>query len=404
MPRFDIPYICTVIGDLSGMPVRIYEGAELVFFHFYAPLPKDPIGLYEDAILQIDKDVGYFVTDNLSCYGFISSDNRKIIIGPTRQIPNTDQELHDLAFRLDVSGDEVESFVSGMKSIVRMPFESVMQILCVLHHVLTGKKLRLQDIQIFDSEQTELKTATEQHRASQTYDSAPADQGPAYAPHNTMAIEETLMNIVSHGDTAALQEWLAAAPAVRGGTLAAEQLRQRKNMFIVTATLASRAAIRGGLDVEDALSLSDQFIQSCELLNAPDRIINLQFHMVREFTERVERIRLGRKPSKLAIQVANYIQRHLSETISAEAIADELFLSRPYLSKKFKEETGETLTDFILKEKTEEAKRLLRYTDKTATAIGVYLGFSSLGHFSRVFKKYTGRTPHEYREKHARYH
>lgn len=399
MPQLDIAYICTAIGDLAGMPVRIFERDEQVFFHFYAALPKDPMTLYQNDILQIDRKVGYFATENLSYYGFVSSGKRKIIIGPTRQIPNTDQELHNLAFRLDVPGDEVKTFIAGMKSIVRMPVESILQILCVLHHTLTGEKLRLQDIQIFDSEQTQLKTATEQHRARQTYHPELADQGMARAPHNTMAIEETLMNIVGHGDTAALQEWLSHAPPVRGGTLAAEQLRQRKNMFIVTATLASRAAIRGGLDVEDALSLSDQFIQSCELLRSPERITNLQFHMVREFTERVERIRLGRKPSRLAVQAANYIQRHLSETISVEAIADELFLSRPYLSKKFKEETGETLTDFILKEKTEEAKRLLRYTDKTVTAISVYLGFSSPGHFSRVFKKYAGKTPHEYREK-----
>lgn len=79
---------------------------------------------------------------------------------------------------------------------------------------------------------------------------------------------------------------------------------------------------------------------------------------------------------------------------------EELFLSRPYLSRKFKEETGESLTDFILKEKTEEAKRLLRYSDKSLTAIGSYLGFSSTSHFSRVFKTYVGSTPSEYREKH----
>ena len=55
----------------------------------------------------------------------------------------------------------------------------------------------------------------------------------------------------------------------------------------------------------------------------------------------------------LDVDVANYIQHHMSELITAEKIAEELFLSRPYLSRKFKEETGESLTDFILKEKTE---------------------------------------------------
>ena len=51
-------------------------------------------------------------------------------------------------------------------------------------------------------------------------------------------------------------------------------------------------------------------------------------------------------------------------------------------------------------EKTEEAKRLLRYTDRSAAAISEYLAFSSPAHFTRVFKKYTGLTPGEYRDRH----
>ena len=211
-----------------------------------------------------------------------------------------------------------------------------------------------------------------------------------------------MLRMVRKGDTRSLREWIASAPAIRGGTLASDQLRQVKNMFVVTATLVSRAAIQGGLSTEDAFTLSDAYIQKCELLNSLNRITNLQYHMVLEFTERVERIRFRGKPTQLTIAVTNYIQHHLSEPIRAKELAKELFMSRPYLSAKFKEETGETLTDFILKEKTEEAKRLLRYSDKSFTAIGSYLGFSSLGHFSQVFKKYTGRTPTEYREKYGK--
>ena len=80
-------------------------------------------------------------------------------------------------------------------------------------------------------------------------------------------------------------------------------------------------------------------------------------------------------------------------------MANELYISRPYLSLKFKQDTGETLTDFILKEKVEEAKRLLLYTDKTSAAIGAYLGFSSHSYFSKVFKKYVGYTPGVWRDR-----
>ena len=199
-----------------------------------------------------------------------------------------------------------------------------------------------------------------------------------------------------------MRAWSAKAPAIRGGILAPDQLRQMKNLFVVTATLASRAAIRGGLDVDDAFFLSDFYIQSCELLDTPEKITNLQYHMILEFTERVERLHLGGKPGKLAIAVANYVQHHMSETISTEALAKALYLSRTHLSAKFHAETGVKLNDFILQEKTEEAKRLLRYTDRASAAIGEYLGFSSQGHFSRVFKKYAGISPSEYREKYEK--
>ena len=204
---------------------------------------------------------------------------------------------------------------------------------------------------------------------------------------------------LTEGDVAALKSWLAEIPAVRGGTIAPDQLRQLKNTFIVAATLASRAAIRGGMREDDAFTLSDGYIQRVELLNDHGRIVNLQYNMILEFTEQVEKLKRGAHSSKLAADVASYIRRHLSEPISTERMAEELYMSRPYLSARFKKETGETLTDFILREKTEEAKRLLRWSDRSASAVAAYLGFSSHSHFIRVFKKYAGVTPNEWRER-----
>ena len=398
MENLDLQYLCTVIGNLSGVPIRLYESKTLKFSYSLVKLPKDPVELHREDIWNIRESVGYYVTKIFNYYGIINSDSYKIIIGPTRQTGNTEQELRELAFQLDVAPEDTQDFVTGMKSIIRMPLESIMQILCTMNYVLNGEKLSLQDIAVFDDQQDVLSKDAVAKQDVQQYSE---ENIPLQDVHNTFELEQTVMTMVRKGDIAALREWIKAAPAVRGGIIAAEQLRQMKNTFIVTVTLASRAAIRGGMDVEEAFSLSDAYIQKCELLSNPEQIMNLQYHMILEYTQKVERIRLGKRPGKLVIDVANYIQRHLSEPITAEEIAKELYLSRPYLSRKFIEETGESLTDFILKEKTEEAKRLLRYSDKTLTAISNYLGFSSQSHFSRVFKKYALCTPGEYREKYT---
>lgn len=402
MKNIDLRYICRVIGNLTGVPIRVYQGENLLLYHSIIHLPKDPMEIYREDIWQATANVSYFVTRHFHYYGIINSGETKIVIGPTRQIPESDQELRELAFQTDVPTADTEEFVEGMRCIVHIPLESIMQILFTVNYILNDEKLELEDITIYDSEQNDLKELLERQRIARVFSLKSSDSEAHTHEHNTYTQEQQMLRMVRKGDVLALREWIASAPAIRGGTLASDQLRQAKNMFVVTATLVCRAAIQGGFSTEDAFSLSDAYIQKCELLNSLERITNLQYHMVLEFAERVERIRFGGKPTQLTVTVINYIQHHLSEPIRAEEIAKELFMSRPYLSAKFKEETGETLTDFILKEKTEEAKRLLRYSDKSFTAIGSYLGFSSVGHFSQVFKRYAGQTPTEYREKYSK--
>ncbi len=401
MKKLDLEYICTVIGNLSGIPIRLFKKNKQIFYHSLVNLPKDPFILHKDEIFHIQSQIGYYITPIFNYYGIANFNENKIVIGPTRQIKASEKDLRELAFQLDLANESADDFVTAMQSIVNMPLDSIMQMLCVVNHIFSGEKLKLEDIQIYDSNQTELKQSIENERTEKSFTVISEIQHQQEV-HNTLSLEQTLMNIVRKGDTAALREWINKAPAVRGGILASNELRQRKNIAIVTTTLASRNAIRGGMDVEEALSLSDSYIQKCELLNNMESLTNLQYRMILDFTERVERIRMGKHPSKLVIDISNYIQHHLSDSITTKQIAEHLFISRSRLSTKFKAETGINLADFIMQEKIEEAKRLLRYSDKTSFAISSFLGFASQSHFSLVFKKHTGKTPNEYRELHSK--
>ena len=406
MAEIDLRYLCTTIGNLAGVPIRLYENENLVFYYSLAELPKDPMAVCKDEVFAVKSHVGYVMTPTFHYYGVVNGQVRgltgvaqdiKLVLGPSRQIPETTQELRNLAFDLDVEERDLSDFISGMKSIVRMPFESILQILCTINHVLNGEKLSLKDISIYEKDQEKLIELQNKAESSYKLDVKP-DQNQSL--HNTYDLEESIMRIVRKGDTAALKEWVSHAPAVRGGVLAFEQLRQRKNMFIVSVTLASRAAIRGGMDANDAFSISDSYIQQCELMSSPLEINNLQYRMITDYTERVSRLRLGVNPSSLVVTVSNYLQHHMSQPVSVKELSCEVCLSRPYLSRRFKAETGENLTDYILKQKIEEAKRLLRYSDKSLTSIGLYLGFSSSSHFTRAFKKYVGYSPREYKKLH----
>lgn len=395
----DLKYLSTTIGNLAGVPIRIYKNKTKIFYYSFVKLPKDPIIPYNERVLDISEHVGYFITPRFHYYGVVNSGEYKIVLGPSRQWTANKTDLTELAFECDVPQDETEEFVNAMENLVALPLDSVLQTLCSVNFVLNKEKLSLADITIYDDEQLRLSEKLDAEQTTKHYDSE-VKLSNDEAVHNTLTLEQTIMNFVRHGDVSALKEWIKSAPAVRPGKLSSDTLRQLKNTFIVTATLVSRSAIRGGMDANDALSLSDAYIQKCELLSSVEAIVNLQFHMVLEYTERVERLKLGKTPTKLLTDIANYVQKHLTEPVNIEALSKAVFVSRTHLAVKFKKETGMTLTEYVLKEKIEEGKRLLRYTDKSLSAIAAYLGFSSQSHFSNVFRKYAGYLPSEYRLKH----
>lgn len=389
-------YICTMIGNLSGVPIRIYKNRSLIFSHSVVWLPVDPICLCEDEILDIRSHIGYYTAQFFYYYGIVNYEDYSIISGPTRLTSARVQELRELAFLAGVPSEETDAFVSGMRAVISLPLESLLQMLLSVNFFLNEEMLEITDLTIREDEQQMYNAQLGREQAEHRYDQDLLDPV-AQEVHNTYRTEQTLLDLIEKGDVSALDEWLKDAPAVRPGSIAPDQLRQVKNTLIVTATLASRAAVRGGMDVEDAFSLSDAYIRKCELLQTPDRIINLQYHMVLDFTSQVSNLKLHGNSSALAAAVAEYVRHHLSDPVSTEKIAEKLHFSRTWLSRKFHEETGIPLSDFIRIKKTEEAQRLLRYTDKSLREISVYLGYSSQSHFQTAFKKQLGVTPMQYR-------
>ena len=65
------------MGNLSGIPIRIYKNGKLDFYHSLIALPKDPICINLDSILAIKEHVGYFVDPYFAYYGIVNSGNQK---------------------------------------------------------------------------------------------------------------------------------------------------------------------------------------------------------------------------------------------------------------------------------------------------------------------------------------
>lgn len=396
MATIDYPYLCTAISRLSSVPVRIYEQGKRVIFHSVVPLSADPIRPHERRILEAENHLGYLITEDFDFYGVVHDKNLAIVIGPTRQIPRTSAELRRLAFDLDVPKEGVEQFVSSMGAIITLPLDFLLEILCMVNHIICGEKPQLNNLRVTDLEQTKLRRQAAEEQARQIYvEDHGSDAVDAYSAYR---VEQEMLSLVRGGDVGRLEDWIARVPPVKPGQIAPDTLRQEKNIFTVTTTLVSRAAIQGGMDVEDAMRLSDSYIKKCERLSSLDSIVNLRLGMVRNYTGQVALLNDCGARTELAQRVTTYIRHHLSDPFRTEDVAQALHLSRSHLSTRFKKEQGIDLTDYIQQVKVNEAKHLLRHTDRSLLTISNYLGFSSQSHFSRVFKAVTGAAPGDYRK------
>lgn len=96
--------------------------------------------------------------------------------------------------------------------------------------------------------------------------------------------------------------------------------------------------------------------------------------------------------------VKNIISRRITQNISLQQAADEVFISPNYLSRLFKEQTGENFSDYTIKIKMEKAAELLKKSNMKVYEISEYLGYKSLQYFYKLFKRIYFCTPSEYRE------
>ena len=153
MNELNLPYIVRSMGTLSGIPVRLFRGDELISSYYPVKLPRDPMEICRSEIFSVSNHVGYYVSPLFHYYGVVNSSHGRIVIGPTAQIMADEQALRSLAFRCDVPKDEVSDFVSGMRGIVPMPPENLLQMLCLVNHMLNGGEiLELSDIAIYEEE------------------------------------------------------------------------------------------------------------------------------------------------------------------------------------------------------------------------------------------------------------
>ena len=277
-----------------------------------------------------------------------------------------------------------EKFVQAAMQLPIVSHVLLGRYLLMLHYALTGERLAFSDLTL---PAEELRPAPDQ-----------AD--PRRDRYQVYAAERALLGMVRNGDLN-YKEALSRSSLVSSGVpvTGRDPLRQAKTSCIVFTSLVCRAAIEGGLSPQEAYALGDAYIQSIEDARTQEPLLHLPMTMYDDFIRRVHRCRTNPRYSPAVQKCVDHIEQHLADKICAADLARMAGYDEYYLTRRFKRETGLSVTNYVKFAKIERAKVLLDSTGLSVQAVADALGFTTRSYFIQCFRAVTGQTPTQWRGK-----
>lgn len=206
--------------------------------------------------------------------------------------------------------------------------------------------------------------------------------------------EKELLIKVKTGDVQAakgvLNDLLGYVLFCEGG-----QMDIMKNRALELTTLLSRVAIEGGAVTDRVFRLNNRFLSVLYEINDFETLCYQLQEIVVSFVDALLLPASGGNPSIAA--AISYIAKHYPEPLTLETVATQVKLSPTYFSSQFHKATGIGFKAYLSRVRVEESKRLLTATDYSLMDIAIAMGFADQSYYSKIFKKYTGLSPKQYR-------
>ncbi|MDR3318776.1 MAG: AraC family transcriptional regulator [Clostridiales bacterium] len=211
--------------------------------------------------------------------------------------------------------------------------------------------------------------------------------------------EKNILKYVESGNSEMAERGLKRI-SVRAQTSVAMLTKNQFEYEVVAhITLLTRAAIKGGLDVDTAFSLSDLFLNKISHHRTRDDLSEIAKNATASFADHVrdKKTAANNKYPPNIVKAVSIIKSKIHRKILLCDVASEIGYTPKYLSGIFIKEVGKGFNDFVINEKIVESCYLLKNTSVSIIEIANTFAFSSQSYFTKVFKSVMHITPQAYR-------
>ncbi|EEK70105.1 Transcriptional regulator, AraC [Bacillus mycoides] len=402
----DIQHLCDLAHKAFNVPVHILSTDKKILYHsisddvcspFYSSKEEHLSDIYQGndpnnfPLFRCNSYLENFVLIHIANHDYVKG---TIIIGPTIHPKGSG----DITFKIRKefnSSNKIQERLAYYQCLPEIKKTTLIDIGILLHYMIFNEKL---DVDIVLEKNKLLEEVPYKIVKPDLYILERRQNNPQT---NNMTLVHNYFLAIKEGNKEKLLQYMYAIPKEGDGIiLAVDPLRNQKILGIIAITLATRYAIDGNLPSDIAFSLSLLYIQTMEQLDNVDSVKRLSGDALRTFADCVKEYN-AQKYSKTITACLNHIRKNVYNEISLNKLADHLAITPTYLSKLFKKEVGIPLSEYIQRERIEEAKKLLTLTTYPLLDICTSLNFHDQSYFIRVFKKITNMTPRQYREKYT---
>ena len=214
-------------------------------------------------------------------------------------------------------------------------------------------------------------------------------------------LENEIMDAVMHGSEQKIGHLFSHFSGDFFEKRSADPLRNFKNYCIIMNTLLRKAAEHGGVHPIYLDRLSSKYALHIEHLSSSDDLRDFLHRMLHDYCHLVKKY-AAHQYSPLVHKAVSAIKSDLSAKLDLHSLAQKLHVSNVYLSSRFKQETGKTITAYILEKRMAHAMHLLSATNLQIQTIALHCGMVDAQYFSKLFKQHTGLTPTQFRRDNAK--
>lgn len=391
----DLELLADALGEIQlGLARWVAETGEVERLGSARDVGLDPVFRHSRTARETGRRCGnplqpLSMTSNINCvwHGFASTDHGVLLVGPAFlcRVPEVEILQHVQAMRL--SEADAKELCASYRRVPIIGYPLQVSIVAMVYRLVTGRPPEGRD---------PLRTAGQVDfvRLNESVEEIDAVQQRDF--ENAVLQERFLLDCIRRGDV----ERLASRPQRLHdlpSRLGPGDLRSARNNLLSGITLATRAAVEGGLPVEVAYPLADKYFLQIEAHTNVLHLYQVFSAAVMDLARRVRDHSEWAGYSPVVRRCLGYIAAHVHEPIRVTDVARLIPMTPESLSRLFRRETGASVKTHITRAKILEAQTQLAYTDLPLAQISGLLGFSSQSQLSVSFRLATGMTPQEYR-------